>query len=177
MNDGTLGVEEEYQLIDVDTGDLRPVNDAVLEAAEPSMGDSVHAELMRSQIEVSTPVCASLDEVDTELRALRRRLSALAGRYGCRLGAAGSHPTARWESQEVTPKERYLDMAGRFQQMARETLIFGCHVHVGIADPDIRIEVMNRARSWLPVLLALTANSPFWAGEDTGYASYRTVIF
>ena len=177
MADDTLGVEEEYQLLDAESGDLRPANMAVLESAAPAMGDTVHAELMRSQIEVSTPVCHSLEQVDTELRALRRRLGAVAATHGCRLGAAGSHPTAFWQNQEITPKARYVEMADELQQMARETLIFGCHVHVGIDDPELRIAVLNRIRPWLPVLVALSASSPFWAGRDTGYASYRTVVF
>ena len=172
-----MGVEEEYQLLDAESGSLKPVNDMVLDVAEKSMGDAVHPELLRSQVEVSTPICTSLDQVEAELRALRRRLNVAAGRYGCRLGAAGTHPSARWDTQEVTPSERYLAMATEFQQMALETLIFGCHVHVGIDDPDLRIEVMNRIRPWLPTVLALSANSPFWGGRDTGYASYRTMVF
>jgi carboxylate-amine ligase len=177
MARGTMGVEEEYQLIDVETGALRPVNDIVLDTAAPAMGETVHPELLRSQVEVSTPVCESLDQVDDELRRLRRRLNEAAARSGCRLGAAGTHPSAQWQTQEVTPSERYLAMATEFQQMALETLIFGCHVHVGIDDPDVRIEVMNRIRPWLPTVLALTGNSPYWGGNDTGYASYRTMIF
>lgn len=174
---GTLGLEEEYQLLDAETGELRPVNEVVLDAAEPLLGETVHPELLRSQIEVSTPVCHSLEEADAELRQLRRRLNAVAARYGCRLGSAGTHPTAEWQVQEVTPSERYLNMADEFQQMARETLIFGCHVHVGIEDPDQRIQVMNRIRADLPALLALSASSPFWAGKDTGFSSYRTIVF
>jgi glutamate---cysteine ligase / carboxylate-amine ligase len=174
---GTLGVEEEYQLIDARTGALRPVNDIVLGGAAPSLGEAVHSELLRSQVEVSTPVCTSLDQVETELRVLRGRLNAVAADNGCRLGAAATHPTAKWETQEVTPSERYVAMASAYQQMALETLIFGCHVHVGVEDPDLRIDVMNRIRPWLPTILALSANSPFWAGRDTGYASYRTMIF
>ncbi|MDQ6614493.1 MAG: carboxylate-amine ligase [Actinomycetota bacterium] len=174
---GTVGVEEEYQLLDADTGELRAVNDLVLDEAAPALGEAVHPELIQSQVEVSTPVCTSLDQLDLELRALRRRLNKVAARHGCRLGAAGTHPSARWESQEVTPSERYLTMATKMQQIALETLIFGCHVHIGIDDPELRINIMNRIRPWLPTLLALSANSPFWAGRDTGYASYRTTIF
>jgi carboxylate-amine ligase len=177
MTQLTLGVEEEYQLVDAGTGALRPVNDVVLDTAAPAMGESVHPELMRSQIEVSTTVCTSLDQVARELRELRQKLNAVAAGYGCRLGAAGTHPTAQWQNQEVTPSERYLEMAGDYQQVALETLIFGCHVHVGIDDPETRIRVMNHIRRWLPTLLALSANSPFWAGRDTGYASYRTMVF
>lgn len=173
----TLGVEEEYQLVDADTGALRPVNDVVLDTAERTLGESVHPELLRSQVEVSTSVCTSLEQVETELLELRRQLNAAAARYGCRLGAAGTHPTAQWQDQEVTPSERYLEMAGEYQQVALETLIFGCHVHVGIDDPELRIAAMNRIRPWLPVLLAISGNSPFWAGRDTGYSSYRTMVF
>jgi carboxylate-amine ligase len=177
MAQETVGVEEEYQLLDAESGALRPVNDLVLDAAAPAMGESVHPELLRSQVEVSTPVCTSLDELDRELRGLRRRLNAAAQRYGCRLGAAGTHPSARWETQEVTAKERYLSMAEEFQQMAREMVIFGCHVHVGVEDPEVRIQVMNGIRWALPTLLALTVNSPFFGGQDTGYSSYRTMVF
>jgi len=173
----TLGVEEEYQLVDAGSGALRPLNDVVLDTAAPALGEYVHQELIRSEIEVSTPVCTSLDQVDTELRGLRQKLNAAAARSGCRLAAAGTHPTAQWQDEEVTPSERYLEMAGDYQQVALETLIFGCHVHVGIEDPETRIGVMNRIRPWLPTLLALSANSPFWAGRDTGYSSYRTIVF
>lgn len=177
MVEVTLGAEEEFQLIDITTGELRQVNVAVLDIAEAAMGGTVHGELLRSQIEVSTPVCGSLDELDRELRSLRRHLSAAASSLGCRLGAAATHPAARWEAQEVTPKDRYLGLVDAYQQVARELLIFGCHVHVGIDDLELRIDVMNRVRVGLPVLLALSANSPFWAGGDTGFASYRTMIF
>jgi len=173
----TIGVEEEYQLLDAVTGELRPDNMAVLRRAEPAMGDTVHPELLQSQVEVSTGVCESLDEVEAELLRLRRTLNAAAASKGCRLGAAGTHPTARWQAQQVTPKERYEDLIEGFQQVARETLIFGCHVHIGVADPDERIRVMNRVRTCLPGLLALSANSPFWGGRETGYASYRTALF
>jgi carboxylate-amine ligase len=173
----TIGVEEEYQLLDAVTGELRPDNIAVLRRAEAAMGDTVHPELLQSQVEVSTGVCESLDDLEAELRRLRRTLNAAAASKGCRLGAAGTHPTARWQAQEVTPKERYEDLIEGFQQVARETLIFGCHVHIGVADPDERIRVMNRVRTCLPALLALSANSPFWGGRDTGYASYRTALF
>ncbi len=177
MARGTLGVEEEYQLIDAETGALRPVNDAVLRVAESEMGESVHPELMRSQVEVSTPVCQSLDEVESQLRALRGRLNAAADGFGCRLGAAGTHPTARWETEQFTPRKRYLAMAEEYQQIADETLIFGCHVHVGVDDDERRIQAMNGIRPWLPTLLALSANSPYWEARDTGYGSYRTTVF
>ncbi len=175
--DFSIGVEEEYQLLDVTTGDLRPASGAVLEAARPALGDEVQPELLRSQVEIGTPICASLAEVAAELRRLRRAVGKAAAGEGCRLGAAGTHPFARWDDQQFTRKERYLELAEEYQQTARETLIFGCHVHVGIEDPDLAVQVMDRTRPWLAVLVALGASSPFWEGVDTGYASYRTEVF
>lgn len=173
----TLGVEEEFQLLDATTGDLRPESAAVLRSAGQILGEEVQPELLRSQVEIATPICRTLDEVSSELRRLRELVGEAAAGEGCRLGAAGTHPFAVWQDQKITAKERYLDLADEFQQVARETMIFGLHVHVGIADPDLTIEVMNRVRPWLGALVALGANSPFWAGVDTGYASYRTEVF
>jgi carboxylate-amine ligase len=173
----TLGVEEEYQLLDAVTGNLRPASAAVLGAARSALGEEVQPELLRSQVEIATPICRTLDEISAELRRLRCSVGEAATEVGCRLGAAGTHPFAVWQDQQVTPKQRYLDLADEFQQVARETLIFGCHVHVGIADPELAIDVMNRVRPWLSALVALSTNSPFWAGVDTGYSSYRTEVF
>jgi carboxylate-amine ligase len=173
----TLGVEEEYQLLDAATGDLRGASAAVLGHTRPVLGDTVQPELFDAQIEIATPVCRHLEEVAAELAGRRAVVAAAAEAQACRLGAAGTHPFARWEEHRVTPKERYLELAAEYGQVARETMIFGCHVHVGIPDPDDRIEVMNRVRPWLAVLLALSANSPFWEGVDTGYASFRTEVF
>jgi len=175
--DFSVGVEEEYQLIDAETGDLRPASAAVLSSAAPALGEEVQPELLRSQIEIASPVCRSLGEVAAQVTRLRRSVAEAAAAQGCRLGAAGTHPFATWDHQQFTAKPRYLDLAEEFQQTARDTLIFGCHVHVGIADEEVAIDIMNRVRPWLAVLVALGANSPFWAGADTGYASYRTEVF
>ncbi|MEA2617535.1 MAG: glutamate---cysteine ligase / carboxylate-amine ligase [Chloroflexota bacterium] len=173
----TLGVEEEYQVVDAATGELSGRAGAVLEEARRRLGDAAQPELLHSQVEAGTPVCESLAEVRRELVRMRRAMHGAAEREGCRIAASGTHPLSSWREQEVTPKQRYraLEEAGR--QVAKETLVFGCHVHVACGDPETTIGVMNRSRPWLPVLLALSASSPFWEGDDTGFASYRTILF
>jgi len=177
VEDFTIGVEEEYQIVDPRTRQLRPRAGRVLDRAKEAVGEEVSNELYLSQIEIGTPVCRSLAEVRAELVRLRRELIAAAGRAGCAIAAAGTHPTSRWQDQALTPKDRYRGIAEDYQQLAREQIIFGCHVHVGIADREAAIQVMNRARPWLAPMIALSANSPFWQGVDTGYASYRTELF
>lgn len=173
----SIGVEEEYQIVDPSSRELRSRAGRVLPSARESVGEDVSNELFLSQIEVGTPVCQTLSEVRAELVRLRRAVIEAARRDGCRIAAAGTHPFSHWGDQELTPKERYRDLADDFQQLTREQLICGCHVHVGIADREAAIQVMNRARPWLATILALSANSPFWLGRDTGYASYRTELF
>jgi carboxylate-amine ligase len=128
-------------------------------------------------IETNTPVCTTLAEVREALRRSRRALVEVAGRQGLAIAAAGTHPFSSWADQEVTDKPRYHNLAADFRQVFREEVVFGCHVHVGFDDREAAIQTMNRVRPWLPVLLALSANSPFWLGADTGYASYRTEVW
>ncbi|HSH77821.1 MAG TPA: glutamate--cysteine ligase, partial [Herpetosiphonaceae bacterium] len=173
----TLGVEEEYQVIDAATRELHPDGERVLHAAQAALGDDVQPELMQSQIEMATPVCATLADVRAALTEARRTLIQAAALHGDRLGAAGTHPYSEWRAQQTTPKARYQGLSHDFQQLARELVIFGCHVHVSIGDRTAALEIMNRARVWLGPLLALAANSPFWQGEDTGYASFRTELW
>ncbi|HEX8559867.1 MAG TPA: carboxylate-amine ligase [Pyrinomonadaceae bacterium] len=173
----TLGVEEEYQIVDVETRELRQRSLHILPGARAAVGEQVTPELYLSQIEIGTPVCRDLAEVRAELTRLRREVNSAAGRDGCRIAAAGTHPFSHWEDQEVTPRRRYVGIVEEYEQLAREHLIYGCHVHVGIKDREAAIRVMNRARPWLAPMLALAANSPFWLGLDTGYASYRTEIW
>jgi carboxylate-amine ligase len=173
----TIGVEEEFQIVHPETRQLRQRAGGVLHRVRESVGDEVTNELYLSQIEIGTPVCAGLTEVRAELTRLRKAVVEAAGRAGCRIGAAGTHPFSDWQDQTLTPKDRYAALLGDFQQLTREQIIFGCHVHVGISDRDEAIRVMNRARPWLAPILALSANSPFWMGLDTGYASYRTELF
>jgi carboxylate-amine ligase len=173
----TVGVEEEYQIIDSETRELRSQQARMLPEAQRAVGDEVQPELYLSQIEIGTPVCRNLSEVRRELVRLRREVIAAAGLEGKRIAAAGTHPFSHWGEQQLTPKARYVGIAQDYQQLAREQLIFGCHVHVGIRDREAVIQVMNRARVWLASLLALASNSPFWLGVDTGYSSFRTEIW
>ncbi|HEX8202546.1 MAG TPA: carboxylate-amine ligase [Isosphaeraceae bacterium] len=173
----TIGVEEEYQIVDAQSRALRQGANRILPQARAAVGEEVTNELFLSQIEIGTPVCRTLADVRAELVRLRRGVIEAAEREGCRIAAAGTHPFSHWEDQALTPKARYYGIAADFKQLAREQIIFGCHVHVGIADREAAIQVMNRARPWLAPLVALSANSPFWLGLETGYASYRTELF
>ena len=127
--------------------------------------------------EINTPVCATLAEVRQALRRSRRALVEAAEREGLAIAAAGTHPFSSWADQQVTDKTRYHNLAADYRQVFREEVVFGCHVHVGFDDREAAIQAMNRVRPWLPVLLALSANSPFWVGADTGYASFRTEVW
>ena len=173
----TIGVEEEYQIVNPDTRQLRQRAGRIVHEAQGKIGNEVTNELFLSQIEIGTPVCRTLGDVRSELVRLRRAVVEAAAVEGCRIAAAGTHPFSRWQDQSLTPKDRYDTILGEFQQLTREQIIFGCHVHVGIPDREEAIRVMNRVRPWLAPILALSANSPFWLGVDTGYASYRTELF
>jgi carboxylate-amine ligase len=173
----TVGVEEEYQIVDPASRELRSRAGRILRDAREAVGDEVTNELYLSQIEIGTPVCASLAEARSELARLRGALIAAAEGNGSRIASAGTHPFSRWQEQTLTPKDRYRGIAQDYQQIAREQVIFGCHVHVGFPDREAAIRAMSRARVWLAPLIALSASSPFWQGRDTGYASYRTELF
>ncbi len=175
----TLGVEEEFFVVDAQTRTL--VDDAgpVLAAAGgPSDGYPSYADEFRlSMIEARTSPCHTLGDLRAELGTLRHGLVRAAAGTGHRIVAAGSLPLADWRTQPVNPGARYQRVAEVFARMAYEHVICGCHVHVGIDDRDVAVEVMNRVRPWLPVLLVLSASSPFWMGEDTGFTSYRSVVW
>jgi len=171
----TIGIEEEYHLVDSTTMDLRSKVE-VVEAAKAVMDDA-SAEISTSQLEVATPVCSSLDEARAELVRLRCQAGEVAAKQDCRILAMATHPFARWEEQRLSNGPRYVGLFERWGVLALQQLITGCHVHVAVDDPDVRIGVLDRVRPWLPTLVALTASSPFWEGTDTGYASYRTMWF
>ncbi len=173
----TIGVEEEYQIIDPHTRTLCAAGERVLTHIPASMDTMVHPELNRSQIEISTPICHSLAEVREALLRARRSVIHAAAQAQLQIAAAGTHPFAHQNEQQTTPTERYLAMTQKYQQLAREQLIFGCHIHVGCHDREMALQIMNRARLWLAPLLALSANSPFNSGVDTGYASFRSEIW
>ncbi len=175
--DYTVGVEEEYQVIDAESLGLDPRGEQVLERARQALGDQVVPELRASQIEAVTPVCRTLAEVRAGLLRLRRGVIAAAEEEGCRIVAASTHPFSYWQEQPITPDERYGRLVESYKQLTYEQLAFGFHVHVGLDDREAALGVMNHLRVWLSPLLALSANSPFWLGEDTGYASYRTQVW
>jgi carboxylate-amine ligase len=171
-------VEEEYQIIAPETRGLSPVGEAVLRRARRALSEEqVAPELRSSQIEAMTPICRTLSEVRAELSRLRRRIIEAAEGEGARIAAASTHPFSHWQEQPITAGERYRKIVEREQQLAREQVVFGFHVHVGLEDAEEALQVMNRARLWLAPLLALSANSPFWLGDDTGYASYRAQVW
>jgi glutamate---cysteine ligase / carboxylate-amine ligase len=172
----TFGIEEEYLLVDVHTGALVSRAPEVLEAGAGV--EALTSELSRCQVEIATGICDDLQQAERELDGLRSAVMRAGERSGTRPGALASHPFSSWDDQEVnTDKERYARLERTYQQIVWEQAICGCHIHVGVEDPDLRIAVMDRVRPWLPVLLALSANSPCWQGTDTGYASYRTIVW
>lgn len=173
----TVGVEEEFLIVDPHTRELRPRAEAVLPVARRALGDQVQPELSLSQVEVETGVCHTLANVRSELDRLRAGVLAAAEEAGSLVVASGTHPFSDWRDQAITPKDRYLALDRDFRLLAWEQLISGCHVHVAVDGPDQAIAVMDHCRPWLPTLLALGANSPFWQGVDSGYASYRTQVF
>jgi len=173
----TVGVEEEYGLVNADTRELMPVAKQVRARAERSLGEDVQPEFKASQIEMATPVCQTLDDVEREIRKARLHLAKAARECGARLMAAGTHPFSRPALQPVTATQRYRDIASTYRELANEFEIFGCHVHVGVEDPDLAIAILDRTRSRLVPFIALAANSPYWEGRDTGYASYRTEVW
>jgi glutamate---cysteine ligase / carboxylate-amine ligase len=178
MEDYTLGVEEEYQIIDPETRALCPGAEDVMRRARLTLGKEwVVPELRASQLEVLTPVLRTLSEVREELLRLRLGVIEAAQEEDVRIAAASTHPFSHWREQPITAGERYERILERERRMAEEQVVFGFHVHVGLSDREAAVQTMNRAREWLAPLLALSANSPFWLGEDMGYASYRTQIW
>ncbi len=175
--DFCFGIEEEHQILDPCSGELRSEIEQLLPLAQAALGDNAQPELYQAQVEVATTICGTLEQARAELVRLRRALLDAAGRIGVRIATAGTHPFSDWRCQLVTRKDRYQHLLSDYQQVAREQVLFGCHVHVGISDPEAAIQAMNRTRAWLPTILALSANSPFWLGNDTGYASYRAQIW
>ena len=174
----TLGVEEEYMLLDNESFDLVQHVDTVLSAAQNGeLTDRIGPELMQSVVEISTPVCKGVAEVDSELRKLRGLVSGIAGERSMRVGSAGTHPFSLFERQRITARDRYRNLVDQLQYVARRELIFGLHIHVAVDDPEKAIKVTSALLLHLPDFLALSANSPFWRGEATGLASSRQMVF
>jgi glutamate---cysteine ligase / carboxylate-amine ligase len=174
----TLGVEEEYMLLDPETLDLVQHIDTVLESIEGDELESrINAELMQSVIEIATPVCRTPADVDRELRKLRTYVGEVARGHELRFGSSGTHPFSLFERQRITARDRYRALVDQLQYIARRELIFGMHIHVAIDGPEKAIQVVNGLLAHIAPLLALSANSPFWRGEPTGLASSRQMVF
>jgi len=174
----TLGVEEEYLLVDRETRALvvDPPSD-LMDECEKRLGNQVSSELLRSQVEIGTRVCQNVQEVRAELVHLRGTIKDVANKFGLEPIAASTHPFSSWQEQKHTPKERYDQLTYEMQGAARRLLICGMHVHVGIKEDELRIDLMNQLSYFLPHLLALSCSSPFWEGQDTGLKSYRLTVF
>jgi carboxylate-amine ligase len=172
----TIGIEEEFQIVRAD-GELEAHIDTLLASARPILGEDVKAEMLQSVVEVGTQICGGVAEARDEVLRLRGTLGALLEPQGLRILSAGTHPFSHWRDQRITEMDRYKMIEDEMQDVVRELLIFGMHVHVGIDDPQLRIEVVNEARYFLPHLLALSCSSPFWLQRRTGLKSYRSVIW
>src|SRR6201982_3235371 len=174
----TIGIEEEYQTIDPETRDLRShIQAEILEKGRLILQERVKAEMHQSVVEVGTGVCRNIKEAKAEVKKLRRDMITLDKKNGLRLASAPTHPFADWRVQEIYPDERYKNIVEDMQLVARANLIFGLHVHIGIEDRETAIHMMNHARYFLPHILALSTNSPFWLGMNTGLKSYRCKVF
>lgn len=175
--DFTLGIEEEFQIIDPATRELRSHIQEILASGRHTLKEHLKAEMHQSVVELGTEICRDVHHAREQVTDLRSELASIAGRSGLRIASAGTHPFSHWMSQEITADERYATIVQDMQQIARANLIFGLHVHVGIADREEAIDVINQARYFLPHLYALSVNSPFWLGQNTGLKAYRQMIF
>jgi glutamate---cysteine ligase / carboxylate-amine ligase len=172
----TLGIEEEYQIIDPATRELKSYITEIL-SGDHMILDEVKPELHQSMVEIGSKVCRTPSDLRNELVRLRGLVMDLAGKSGLVIAAAGTHPFSSWMTQEITPLERYTGVKEDLQDLAQQLLIFGTHIHVGIEDPEVLIDTMNVARYLLPHVLCLSTSSPFWQGRRTGLKSYRSIVF
>ena len=177
MNEFTLGVEEEFMVINPVTRELQSHDQKIVDGAQKYMQDQVKAEMHQAVVEVGTKICRDTTEARTEVGKLRKLVSNLAGDMGLRIGAAGTHPFSRWQHQLITEHPRYDEIVDELQDAARSNLIFGLHVHVGIQSREMAIHITNQVRYFLPHVYALSTNSPFWEGRNTGFKSFRTKVF
>jgi carboxylate-amine ligase len=173
----TIGIEEEYMVIDPETRELKSHEQKIVQEGEKLIKDKVKAEMHQAVVEVGTDVCQNIDEAYLDVVNLRKTISQIAGDLGLGVGASGTHPFSHWERQLITDHVRYSDIVKELQEAARSNLIFGLHVHVGMESREMAIHIANSARYFLPHIFALSTNSPFWEGRSTGYKSYRTKIF
>ncbi len=173
----SLGIEEEFMIVDPKTRELRSHIQEIIEEGRKVLKESIKPEMHQSVVEVGTGICQNIKEARVDVFDKRRTIAQLAMARGLRIGASSTHPFSSWEDQEITPNIRYKNIIEDMQMVARANLIFGLHVHVGIENRQTAIEIMNEARYFLPHLLALSSNSPFWQARKTGLKSYRTKVF
>lgn len=173
----TIGVEEEYMIIDPETRELKSHDQKIVEMASRIVDDQVKAEMHQAVVEVGTGICKDVDEARRDIIKLRRTVHEVSGELGLRFGAAGTHPFSHWSKQLITPNPRYEDIVNELQEAARSNLIFGLHVHVGIDNKNIAMHIANSVRYFLPHVYALSTNSPFWEGRNTGFKSFRSKVF
>jgi carboxylate-amine ligase len=176
-NQFTLGIEEEFQIVDPQTRELRSRVSEILDEGKTLLGEQLKPEMIQSMIEVGTGICKDIKEARTDITNLRGIVAGLARKQGLEIVAAGTHPFSHWQDQKIFDNERYNLIVEENQIIARSLLTFGLHVHVGIADPDRAIQIMNAVRYMLPHMLALSTSSPFWVGKQTGLRSYRSEVF
>jgi carboxylate-amine ligase len=177
----TLGIEEEYQIIDSETRELTSYVQEMMGLGKVTLGNQLKPEFMQSQIEVGSKICRNIQEAREELVRLRRIVTEVAEQTGKKIVAAGTHPFSRWEAQAISEGARYDDLASEMKDAARRLLIFGMHVHLGFGKTpeayELAVDILNQLRYFLPHILALTTSSPFWHGRDTGLKSYRSLVF
>ncbi|MBV9010262.1 MAG: carboxylate-amine ligase [Verrucomicrobia bacterium] len=173
----TLGIEEEFAIIDPATRELRSHIQEILEGGKVTLKEQIKPEMHQSVVELGTEICRDIADARRHVTKLRSDLAALANRSGLRIASLGTHPFSHWRDQLITEGERYKEIVRDMQLLARANLIFGLHVHVGIPDRESAIHVMNQARYFLPHIYALSVNSPFWVGHDTGLKGYRLKVF
>lgn len=173
----TLGIEEEFQVVDPQSRELKSHIHELFAEGEKRLKDEIKREMHDAVIEVGTPICQNIKEARREITRLRREIITLTGDAGLCIASAGTHPISHWANVPITPHARYDQIVYELQMLARANLIFGLHVHVAVEDPETRIQIMNSARYFLPHIFALSVNSPFWCGHNTGWKSYRAKVF
>lgn len=173
----TLGIEEEFQVIDPETRELRSHMQQIVEGGKIILKEQVKAEMHQSVVEVGTNICANIDDARREVTYLRKVIMDLADQSGLKIASSGTHPFSLWQNQLITDHPRYEEIVNELQEAARANLIFGLHVHVGIENREMGLQIMNAARYFLPHIFALSTNSPFWEGRNTGFKSFRSKVF
>lgn len=173
----SIGIEEEFQIVDPETRELKSRVTEILKGGQIHLKEQIKAEMHQSVVETGSNICSNITEARQEVIKLRSGLIKLAEKEGLKVAASGTHPFSKWEDQEITDYPRYRVVVQDMQQVARANLIFGLHVHIGIDDKELAIHIMNAARYFLPHIFALSTNSPFWKGRNTGFKSYRAKVF